>query len=410
MNVARRLLAVLTAGLAVAGLVVPGGFAEQVAAAEVIPGDPVPWCVDAPGSYPCIDAGTHDGTSVKTGIWQLQVVTFSIPGDPSKHLTFTAEHNGSADLGAADKAKTWSITLDMGTAFVPRVATGHGSHVTVTRSHPAHYRIQVTGHPVTVTGDCNQAVWPWNCPSPPPKQWDGYFDGQITDYAVWDDAAQRDAMYGMDYFTNLAATSVPPEITHDPATDMYQLLIRMANSHFLMDGHTVFEGRSELRIPNAFLQTAYGVPNPALMTGSGLIGTVSGSSATAGDVTIWQEAGNDAMRVLLDGVTFSARTFTVRRGTITPTRPTSVHPRRMTYHRGRVRFEASQPRGARVSAYRVRCDVAHGTHFVRATASGSPVVVKGLIQGRAYLCKVRALSKAGPSRWSVTVRMPRYVS
>jgi hypothetical protein len=47
---------------------------------------------------------------------------------------------------------------------------------------------------------------------------------------------------------------------------------------------------------------------------------------------------------------------------------------------------------------------------VYATRATSPIVVTGLRQDRAYSCKVRALSKAGPGLWSTSVRMPRYVS
>jgi hypothetical protein len=127
-------------------------------------------------------------------------------------------------------------------------------------------------------------------------------------------------------------------------------------------------------------------------------------------VNIWQESGDDAMRVVIDGVPFSYRTFTVRRGTITPTRPSNVHAKRTAAYRGRVGFDLSTPRRARITGYQARCAAVSGTHVVWATASGSPIVVTGLHQGRAYSCAVRAQSRAGASRWSSAVRMPRYPS
>ena len=410
MRAHRRIVGWMLGVLGAAGsfMVVLGAPATATPAASLVP---VPWCSDAPGTFPCISAATRNGVSVHSDpTWSVQIGTFTVSGDPSQYLHIAAEKNGSYTLGAGALSDTWSIQLAMGTSFVPRVATGHARDVTVTRSIAisGQYSITITGTPVTVTNGCSQSSWPWSCPTVATSQWIGYFDAQVTDYAVWPDAVTRDAMYGMDYFTNLDATSVPPEIVTDPATGDDQLLIRMANSHYLMDGTTVVHGHSELRIPNSFLQVGYGVPDPASMTGTSLIATVSGPTAGSGSVTVAQEASNTAMLVTMDGVTFSPRKFTVRRGTITPTRPSNVHTKRLAPHRGRVSFTGSKPRGAKITGYQARCVINHGTQVRWANGSQSPILVLGLTHGRGYYCTVHAMSRAGRSAFSNRIWMRRY--
>lgn len=400
MSVRSRLLAGVAAVTTIAGAAV----AVRAPAASAGPAPPVPWCADAATTFPCVVSATRNGASLyQDPEWSVQALTYTVPGDPSRYLSFTAQRHGGYELGAAALSDVWVVHLDMGAGFVPRVAAGHARDVRVSRNHDpvtGRYAITVRGSPVTVTQGCDQSVWPWACPSVAEGEFVGYFDAQITDYAVWSDIPSRNAMYGMDYFTNMDATSVPPEVRRDPLTGADQLLIRMANSHFRTDGETVVLGRSELRIPNAFLRIGYGVPDPATMTGTSLIAEISGTPSTAGTSAIWQEPGADAMRVSLDGVTFSVRTLKVRRGIITPTRPTGPHATRTAVHRGRVAFTASRPRGARVTGYRARCTAATGRDIRYGTGSRSPVVVTGLLAGRAYWCQARALSKAGPSAWS----------
>ena len=390
--------------LLVAAVVI--GAASLVAIGGATPGSAeatdLKWCSDVGHGYPCIASATRAGVSVKGDpTWSVLAQTLPISGDPSKYLLIYAQKDGGFDL-EGDTA-IWSVRVDLGARFIPRVASGHAHGVTVTRSHPADYFVTVTGRPVLMAGDCDQSQEPWTCPEVATSQ-TTVLQAQVTDYAVWEDVDQRNAMYGMDYFDNIAAGSVPPQVVHDSSTGADALLIEIANPHFEIDGTTVFHGHAELRIPNAFLKLAYEVPDPATMTGGSLLATVSGGSGT---VTTWQESGADAMRVQLDGVTFSRHNFLVRRGTIVPTRPGSVHAKRTATHRARVSFTNSKPRGARVTGYRATCTWPHGGHALTATATRSPVVVRGLIAGHAYTCWVRAHSKAGYGPRSAKVRVPK---
>jgi hypothetical protein len=400
-------LALVGSGLAVSAQL------STPAAAETIPSTPVVACA-TPGPRPCIISVTRDGVTPDVA-YEVSGTTYTIEG--SRYVSFNVTKNGQYDMGFAELSAVWSVKLDMGD-LVPRVVTGKGQDTTVVRKNDGgNYTVTVTGRPVTISGQCDQSAWPWTCPEwaadPNPvenQQWDSAFGAEITDYGVWDDAEQRRAMYGMNYFTNVAATSVPPEITHDPTTDTDYLLIRMANRRYLEDGTTLVQGSGELRIPNAFLRLAYGVPNPELMTGSSL--SVSGTAG--GVVTVTQESGDDAMLVDISGLEFpdvtspramaratgsSAKLVRIKRGAITPTRNRITKDVRVSGTKARLVFTKSKARGAKVTGYTARCS--RTGHTVTIQGRFDTIVVTGLTPGKSYKCQVRAKSKAGPSRWSL---------
>lgn len=221
-------------------------------------------------------------------------------------------------------------------------------------------------------------------------------------YGAWDDVSQRAAMYGMDHVSNISAGSIPAEIVNDPATGYQMLLFRLANPHFRMDGTTVFLGNLHERIPNAFLKEAYGIDDPATLSGSGLVASVSGGTG-GGTIAVTQESSGLAMLVDVTGMTFSTRTLRIKRGMITPAKPTGVVADRKGASKGTLSFVAPTPRGSKIVGFSARC--VRGSETVTARGNASPVVVSGLHAGTSYSCKVRANSKAGPGAWSAQVTM-----
>lgn len=398
--------------LAAAALLVPlavgAAPTTSATAAGPIPSTEVTWCDTTTPVPPCIESATLNGTDIRTlaPTWTFMGQAFTIDG--SSEVSITLQHNDSAELGSASLDDVVVVHLLTG-SLTPRLVTGKGRDTSVARAGSGSAQeVTVTATPVIVSGQCDQSVWPWVCPEytgtdpETDREWVGYFDFIVSDNNAWSDPAQRDAFYGMNYFTNVAATSVPPEIVPDPTTDADMLLIRLANRHYRSDGTTVVEGHGELRIPNAFLQEVYGIPDPATMTGTSLLPSLSGGGP--GTVTAAQESGNTAMLVTYDNVEFSLRKLRVATGTITPTRPTQVSATRTGVHRGFVDFEPSKARGAEVKGYVGRCTPVHGGTTLTAR-SDNIVRFKGLRRDVMYTCQVRATSKAGPSAWSKGVRM-----
>lgn len=414
-----RLRAAATAGLLlVSGLAVASVATAPSAVSEIIPSTTLAACTPS-GPRPCVASFTRNG--VPAAGFGFVASAYTVDG--GAHVRFTASKDGDDDLGTAELDDTFAVTIDMG-SVVPRVATGFARDVDVRRSRSrttGRWSITVEGRPVTLSGQCAQNVTPWVCPeadvatSAPfnNKQWNALFDTEITDYGMWDDVAQRNAMFGLDSFDNIAASSVPPDIRYDGATDAYYLQVALANRRFLADGTTLVRGRAELRIPHAFLKLAYGVPDPTTMTGTSLEVTGGGSTSVT---TITQEPGGQAMRVLVDRLTFpevgvadgtyrtaraaasSMKVVRVERGVVTPARPRIAAARRLSPTKARLTHAGAKARGARITGYRARC--AGGGDRVVVQGKGSRLVVRGLTAGTVYRCQVRALSKAGPSAWS----------
>lgn len=404
MTLRRRPWSLAVSTLLVASGLSLAGTASTAGAADVLLG----FCAPE-GPRPCIAAVTRNGIPLPE---DFSVQALSRESDGTRYISVSIldDDPDSYDLGAAELDDVWQVTLETGT-MVPRVVTGKATATTVVRgSAGSGHTVTVTGRPVTVSGQCDQSSWPWTCPEwqpaqdPENREWEALFNFEVSDAGGWEDPVQRNAMTGLNYFTNVAATSVPPEIRTDGVTDTEYLLIRLANRHFREDGVTVVQGSAELRIPNGFLREAYGVPNPETMTGGSLVTDVTGTGSP-GTVTVTQEAGADAMLVEIAGMTFSRNVVRVKRGVLTPSRTTVKKADRVAPKRGKVVSTRATARGAKVKGYAARCVA--GKQTVTAKSDRRKVVVKGLAPRRAYDCQVRALSKAGPGKWSKKERLPR---
>jgi hypothetical protein len=362
------------------------------------------WCSDPGSSTPCIVSATLNGSTITSSDPTYDIFVSDPPGTVS-HEAFWLISTATGELGADSLDDVWVVQFDMG-PIVPRVAFTHGNDVTIVRTPDGggSYHVTVTATPVVILGECDQSAWPWTCPTTATQDWNGYLDGEISDYEVWSDIAQRNSVYGMNFSSNVAATGLPPEIVNDPTTGAERLLIRLANPHFRMDGSTVFVGFIHQRIPNAFLHEVYAIDSPSTLTTSGLDPIVTGPVAGSGTVSVTEEGGGGAMLVNATGMTFSTRRLLINRGVITPTKPLSVHARRLGPNSGRLRFDPATPRGSRITGYRARC--AHNASVVLATGSASPLTVTGLRHGAGYDCRVTALSRAGPGTPSALIHMP----
>ncbi|HKP90671.1 MAG TPA: fibronectin type III domain-containing protein [Thermoleophilaceae bacterium] len=360
------------------------------------------WCgTHAP---PCIESATRDGAAIGPGDPTFDVGVTGFTGDGSHSALWDVTRPGADDpfeLGAAERSVRWTVTIDMG-ATIPRVVFQYGGDLAVTRATGpgGAHRITIASNPVTLENndECNVSTFPWTCPFRASSERKGTLQGQVTDYDAWDDVPQRESFLGMNYSTNIAVTSLPPEIEADPATGAQRLLLRLANQHERPSGE-VFRGFVHLRIPNRFLRLVYGVDDPSALTTSGL--TTSGGGGGTASVT--QEAGDDAMLVDVTGITFSQRLLRIRRGKIVPTKPTRLRAERTGRHGARIFFKRSRSRGSKVTSYAVKCRGDNAS--AEGSATKPPVRLTQLEEGVSYRCRVRPRSKAGqgPSSKRVTV-------
>lgn len=387
-------------GMGVAAAV--AGATPQAASAEER------WCA-APTAPPCVESATLNGAPVTASdlTWAIDVSDHS--DVESDRFTFGVESRVNDDfleLGAASLDDVWVINFDTG-AIVPRVATGRasGSPTTLftrTDDGDSTYHAAFTGTPVITTQECDQSVLPWTCDEPASDERIGYLDGSVTDYGEWIDVSQRQSMYGINYFTNVSAISSPPDILPDPNSDGNLVSLQMANSHFRVDGVTVFQGYAKVRLPNTFLDEVFDIDDPTSLSTDGLTASVGSGTGTA---SVTQEPGAQAMLVDVSGLTFSQRRVKIATGDIRPTRPGDVTAARLTEKKGTLDFTESEARGSEIQRYRADCEGPRAEE-ARGLAESSPITVRPLKPGKRYECKVRAIAIAGKGP-AATVTIPR---
>jgi hypothetical protein len=128
---------------------------------------------------PCLVDVIVDGASINTPGSPWGFVSLSFELDGAKYVSFVLQREGAYDLGAGATAATVSVDVKTGSDFVPRLVTGKARAVTVTRTGLGGVNeVTFTGSPVTVSGPCDQSVWPWTCPTTATaeEEWSGYFD------------------------------------------------------------------------------------------------------------------------------------------------------------------------------------------------------------------------------------------
>jgi hypothetical protein len=291
-----------------------------------------------------------------------------------------------ATLAPADAGVPFSITVDFG-AHPPRVVDEYADGVNVAKTYDtadSTWDVTISGTAVEqgVNADCDAISFtcPYNETNTVVT-----FQGDIGDWQQWADSAQWNDFDGLDQWTNVEETAIPPQITGNPLTISEQL----GNSHEL--NGQVFQGFWYGVLPNAFL-VDMGINDPSTLTSAGI-------SASVGTGTVTVTPGPTSTEIAITGITFSPRTVHIKRGTITPTAPTGLSTRRASATVAYLIFRAARPRGSYVRSYEVRCVAAH--HPIRyGKGSRSPVKVTSLARGVSYVCQVRAKAAVGYGRWS----------
>lgn len=362
------------------------------------------FCADT-GTAPCIQSAMVNGSPVTLSDpdWALAVTSASSPSNEVRVNVTSKTNSDPYELGSGALGDDWVIVLDVG-SVVPRVAFARGDEATFIRDDQGDgtYLLEIHASPVTVTSGCTQVSYPWSCPSLAADDRDAYLDASTTDYAAWENVRQRRSFWGMNYATNVDATSIPPQVIEGLGGT--GLLIDLANSHFRADGTTVFTGFARLRIPNFFLRAVYGIDDPSTLTPSGIHTSTSGGSGGSGTTSILPTP--SAVLVEIDDMTFSHRRVRVVRGNIRPARARVLRAKRLGAGSAKLVVRRAKPRGSKLKRTVVRCAGAGKRLRRGAKPRATRIKLRGLRPGAAYTCRVRAVAKAGPGRWSRRVRIP----
>lgn len=395
-------------GLAVCAWALAAGNARAVH--TNLPDD---WCVDNANADPCVVSATYDdGVTVH----DLYVSSTYAPwasaegAGGAKTVQWSFQPLQASDLTAA-LGKTFSMTIS--TSVVPREIDAFGDSMTYTRSGPSsgRYTVTVTGQPVDVQ-DQNGCTYPPGgptCSSVAPGAPSAILQGEINDSnaTIYHDPSLPpglvDSFYGMDMYTNIAETGLPPNLIQSNGQN--ELQIDLADHHFEQNGTTVVHGNFYLRIPETFLATYWGINDPNTLATDGLNASIG---AGGGTLAVTVEPGNTGVQVRITGMTFSRRKLKIKLGAVTPRAPTNVKASRTSGTTGKVTFTPAKPRGQKVTGYKLSCKAANGsTVTFKSRSRHSPFSVALLASGQAYSCNLRARSKAGYGLASKKFSIPR---
>jgi hypothetical protein len=414
----RRVVLISVTTAASVGLVFPTLAPDVARAAPARAGivtTTLPWCA-APAAAPCIGSVTRGETAVTSTspTWDVSAGMFTLDG--ATQINWIVSKKGApgsyATLGAGEAGNGWSISLELGNELLPRVTSTYADDVTVDREDNGDgtYVVTIDGTVVTmgVNDEC-QPVTPETCPDQAGQDITA-FQGNVSDFQQWSDPSQWSDFWGLDAWTNVEETSIPPQISGDPL----QITAPLTNSRLMPNGNP-FVGFYHVILPNRFLEDM-GIDDPSTLDPAGLatsLGDGAGTvTVTPGDVTTEVDATGIAFPAGTDPHARRAarlnsgsahkrtgrRVLRIKRGTITPTRPTALKARRTT-HRVRLSFHHSKARGSRIIRYQARCVAAHHTTR-KVSGKKSPLLDLRLAAGVHYRCQVRAKSKAGYGSWS----------
>jgi hypothetical protein len=348
---------------------------------------PAEWCGNQ--APPCVVSASRNGVAITENDPTYAV---SASGSKQSNGEFLTQW-GIADalapgsfetLAPGDAGIPFSITVNVG-GHPPRVVDEYAAGVSVSDAKVAGtWDVTISGTAVEqgVNADCNATTW--TCPQNETNTIVA-FQGEIGDWQQWSDSAQWNDFDGLNQWTNAELTEIPPVISGNPLTISEQI----ANSHEL-NGQE-FHGFWTGLLPNALL-VDMGINDPATLTSAGI-------SAGVGTGTVTVTPGATSTEIAITGITFSARTVHIKRGSITPAAPTGLSARRVSATTASLAFHAARARGSYVRSYQGRC-VAPKHPARYGTSSRSPVKVTSLSRGVNYQCQVRAKASVGYGPWS----------
>jgi hypothetical protein len=393
----KRSTAVIATLVTLVGLTVPSvtasAQAAQTASArpDIFPSE---WCGNQ--APPCVVSASRNGVAItETDPTYAVSASGSLQSD-GEFLTQwgigDALIKGTYEtLAPTDVNVPFSITIDVG-KHRPRVVDEYAGGVTTSdtfNSRVGSWNVTISGTAVEqgVNADCDAVAW--TCPFNETNTIVA-FQGEVGDWQQWPDSAQWNDFNGLNQWTNVELTEMPPQISGSPLTISEEL----GNSHEL--NGTVFDGFWDATLPNAML-VDMGINDPSTLTSAGI-------SASVGTGTVTVTPGPTSTEISITGITFSHRLVRIKRGTITPHAPTDLTTRRASAAIAYLSFHAARPRGSFVRSYQGRCAAPkHTTRY--ATGLRSSLKVTALARGVAYACQVRARASVGYGPWTPTRKL-----
>lgn len=398
-----RLLAVLTAVTGCLGTALVAAPAAQAWSYAVLP-----MCSGSVHTL-CVVSATRNGVTANTetdaanapdGVptewyyvdngWRDGVFGFNLN-------TKTNHGSTSEDSKSVDASATWAITVNTGSSYPREIDAKTRNTVFTTGGNPT------TGYWFTIQFNPVPVAWRYFDPSftcdmtacgndgtladfvsTPGK---GFADGYVTDLADSPSPAYVSARTGMVLAGNAQYQAEP---SYDAGTN--SLLVQMANPHLSSPGVPA-SGFFEAFLPNAYLTSQLGVPDPASLSGATFSVLRDGSTTSTAFALTHTSTG---IWIRVHDIGFSRPTFRLHPG---PSAPRRISARKVSAHKARVSFrKPASTLGHRINRYQARCQKP-GRVWRTTKGTASPLTVGSLPTGR-VICQVRAHNRLGWGAWS----------
>lgn len=405
----RRLLAVLASGavgLGTALVVIPPAQAFTYTVLQN--------CDDDPDDKLCVVSATRNGIPIRTnepptteGTTAEWFYVDNSYRDGSFGFNLNTKTVGTGpdpdiDSKSVDAAARWVITVNTG-SYYPRELNAKTRNTVFTRGgNPATgYWFRIEFNPVPIawrffdagfTCDMTYCGNDGTVADFVSGTGQGFADGVVTD--LGDSGLSAGYKAARTGFVLASNAQYQGEPTYDAGSN--SIVVQMANPHLRAPG-VAATGFFEAYLPEAYLTTQLGVPDPDTLTGGTFTvwrdGTTTSVPFTLTDVGpgIW---------IRVHGIGFSRPTFKLHAG---PSKPRKVSATKVSAHKARVRFtKPAKNLGHKINRYQARCHKL-GKPWRKARSTASPITVGNLPRGKVY-CQVRAHNKLGWGVWSATKR------
>lgn len=343
--------------------------------------------------------GTHEwfyvDNSYRDGNFGFNLNTITVP--PSGPPT------ASKDV---DKNATWVIKVNTG-PYVPRELNLKARNVDFTKGgNPTDgYWFQLQFNPVPIAWrwhfGTTDAGGPYGCSLDAcgddttiaefaSADGEGVADGYVTDLGDSDLGSRY--VYARTGFFLASNAQVQSEPYYDADTN--SLIVAMANPHLRTASAQAF-GYFEAFLPNSYLMTQLGVPDPSTLTGGSFTVQRVGSTTTKPFTLVNT---GDGVLIKVADIGFSRPKYRIKPKPRVPGKPRLTGVKKIV---GGARSSFLPPLlngGKPVDLYQAACRKSSTVPFKFKTGTKSPITVTALPSGTVY-CQVRAHNSVGWGPW-----------
>jgi len=356
---------------------------------EYVKRNDVPTTVDYPDG-PGPTEWLYVDNGYRNGMFGFNINTITRPSPGADPVA-----SKNVDLNA-----TWEFKVDTG-SYVPRELNLKGRNVEFTKGGDSisgyWFIVKLNPTPIawrffddTFTCDMTSCGTDTTVADFSSDEGMGYSDGYVTDLADSDLSTRY--VYARTGYYMASNAQYQGEPYYDAETN--SIVVELANPHLKAVGVQA-KGYFETFLPNSYLVSQLGVPDPASLTGGSFTVTRLGTTTTT---PFALTNTGDGVRIKVDDIGFSRPKYRVKPKPRVPGKPRLTGVLKVP---GAAKSYFKAPLadgGPNINLYQAACRKSTAVPFTFKTGTSSPITVTSLPPGTVY-CQVRARNSVGWGPW-----------